>query len=206
MVPIILLGSFPLPKGTKCSKEGRILHIFPLLWWGQVVVSYKGRRKQCLVFGQTIRVLGLADIDPCLSFVWYDGTSLVEALPCSTQGSDQCHSQHCGRFWWQGNSSNASVLLRWGLAGASVWTLGVSKTLCGVVWYQRMCWWCKAHDKSKVAAVTDHSHCKYLLQSDWDSWAMLHCHYLHSTLLIPKNNMQRFCFTIGGFLLRAKSL
>ena len=89
-------------------------------------------------------------------FVWYDGVSLVEALPCSTQESDQCHSQCCGRFWWQGNSSNASVSIRWGLAGASVWILGVSKTLCGLVWYQRMYWWCTAYNMSKVPAVTDH--------------------------------------------------
>ena len=76
------------------------------------------------------------------------------------------------------NSSNVSISLRWGLAGASVWTLGVSNTLCGVVWYQRMYLWCRTQEKSKVPAVPDHCCCIYLLQSDWHSWARLCCHYL----------------------------
>ena len=189
MVPIILLGSFPFPKSAKCSKEGSILHIFPLLCWGQVVVSYKGRRKQCLKFDQMIRMLTLADIDPCLSILF----GMMELLwlklyPAAHEGVISVTVMHCGRFWWKGNSSNASISLRWGLASASVLTLDVSKTLCCVVWYQRVYWWCKAHDKSKVSAVTDHCHCIYLLWRDWDSWARLCCHYLQLCIEVAQYN------------------
>ena len=124
-------------------------------------------------------------VEPCqywslsLLSVWHNGILLVEAPPCSTCGSDQCHSQHCGRPWWQGNSSNASSSLRWGPTGSCIWTLGISKTLCGVVWHQRMHWWCKAHDISKAPAAADLCHCIHPLQSDWDSWVRPPCHHTH---------------------------
>lgn len=122
VVPIIVSSSFLLSEGAKCSRVGSIFQALPLLSWRQVIVSCEGRRKQCHEFGRTIRVLCLADIDPWLSFSF--GTiSLVEVLTCNRWGSDQCHNQCCHRFWRQGSSSGAYVLLRWGLGclQATLW-------------------------------------------------------------------------------------